>query len=438
MNLFAKLATFPKQIIRSFQKALRPYVLKLLNEPVVINNHPEEPIFIQNDSGSRKVIIKVSEELRSFVRANSLLSLKLYDQFKLSSENLFFSPYSIIVSLAMLYGGANGETKEQIAKFLNASLAEQLFHDTIAHLGDILTQLATIDFQLNSANAFWSQKDHLFLKSYLSLLENKYGAEIRSINFAQADQACQQINQWTAEKTNNRIRDVINPSQLDSQIRLLLTSAIYFKANWSSTFEESKTKNLPFWLTSKKSINVPTMHQVAYHGYMETADLQILSLPYTRYHSLSMIILLPKQRDGLAYLESNLSAENIDVWVDQLQSKEVKVYLPKFKLSSNFDLRDTLATRGISHAFDINHANFSAMDGNEHFLYINQIIHQTFVNVDEKGTEAAAVTMSTASMSFSMEPPPTFRADRPFIFFIQENTSRIILFMGRVVNPTVT
>lgn len=377
----------------------------------------------------------INNELRSVTRANWLFALELYHQLQTDSGNLFYSPYCIIVALAMAYGGARGETEKQIADTLHLDLSQEQLHAAMASLEARLNSLQQANIQVRSANSLWPQKKYAFLESYLSLLKNQYGVQITPVDYDQAQAACQQINQWVAQKTENKIKDLLSPAQISTLTRLILINAIYFKGSWAKPFSKRRTQNMPFWLTSEKSINVPMMNQQDDFGYGETADLQILELPYAA-HSLSMIILLPKQIDGLPTLEHNLSIENLDTWFSQLRPREVYVFLPKLKLSSGFDLGNILAAMGMGDAFDRYKANFSGMDGNEHWLYLSQVIHQAVVDVNEEGTEAVAVTRITSvAMSVPDDSPSLFRADHPFIFVIQDNTSGSVLFIGRIVNP---
>jgi len=215
--------------------------------------------------------------------------------------------------------------------------------------------------------------------------------------------------------------------------RLILVNAIYFKGNWASQFEENQTKNAPFRLLSGKTIQVPTMSQKQEFGYAEDQSLQILELPYIG-NDLSMLVMLPKQADGIAELEKNLTVENLRKWTTSLRKREVSVYLPKFKMTTQFRLGETLISMGMSEAFDKNTANFAGMDGNPNWLYIAAVIHKAFVDVNEEGTEAAAAT--AVEMKALSAPPLTFRADHPFIFLIRENLTGSILFLGRVIDPT--
>jgi serpin B len=243
---------------------------------------------------NEKFANSINDELQSAVRSNWLFALELYQRLRADSGNLFYSPYSIVVALAMTLGGAHGETEKQIAGALHLELGQEQLHTAMAALEARLKSLQKANILVKSANSLWPQKKDAFLESYLSLLKNQYGVEITPVDYQQAPSACRQINQWVAHKTQNKIKDIVNPSQINDSTRLILINAIYFKGSWANQFNNRNTQKEAFWVTSDKSVNVPMMRQQDHFGYGKTADLQILTLPYIG-HSLSMIILLPSR-----------------------------------------------------------------------------------------------------------------------------------------------
>jgi serpin B len=251
---------------------------------------------------------------------------------------------------------------------------------------------------------------------------------------AAREAASKMINKWVEDQTKKKIKDIIQPGVLDALTRLILVNAIYFKGNWASQFRKSATKDVPFYLTQKESVSVPMMNQEETFGYAEYENIQILKLPYIGY-DLSMLVLLPKKIDGLADLEKSLTADNLERWRNRLYNKEVYVFLPKFKMTSQFYLGEMLKSMGMTDAFNRTKANFLGMDGNPNWLYIATVIHKAFVDVNEEGTEAVAATAVTTTSLIGGPPPKVFRADNPFFFLIQDNTTGSILFIGRVVNP---
>jgi len=212
-----------------------------------------------------------------------------------------------------------------------------------------------------------------------------------------------------------------------------LTNAIYFKGNWARQFKEDRTMEAPFTLANGKKVDVAMMNQTAEFNYMEMESFQALELPYVD-DELSMIILLPNEFDGLDEFEKTLTTENLSKWMDKLHNREVRVSVPKFKMTSQFSLASVLESMGMTDAFSPN-ADFSGMNGKRN-LFISAVIHKAYVDVNEEGTEAAAATAVTIKLT-SVGPAriPVFRADHPFLFLIRDNHSDSILFIGRVMNP---
>jgi serpin B len=216
--------------------------------------------------------------------------------------------------------------------------------------------------------------------------------------------------------------------------RLVLTNAIYFKGKWATPFKPEQTQEAPFTLLSGEKVNVPMMHQTAHFGYMETDTIQVLELPYVN-NDLSMVILLPKKPDGVNELEKGLTSETITGWLAGLRKREVQVYVPRFKLTSEFSLAETLSAMGMPDAFSTK-ADFSGITGNRD-LFISAVVHKAYVEVNEEGTEAAAATGVAMKLTAVAPPPPVFRADHPFVFLIRDNQTGSILFLGRTANPSL-
>ncbi|UCH93161.1 MAG: serpin family protein [Candidatus Aminicenantes bacterium] len=367
---------------------------------------------------------------------NTAFALDLYQELKDARGNIFFSPYSISTALAMTYAGARGNTAKQMADVLHFTLDQNELHPAFARLEALLNEVQTRgDLQLHVANSLWPQEGYPFLKEYLALVKKHYGVAITPLDYqGAAEEARKIINQWVEEKTKDRIKNLIQPGVLDALTRLVLTNAIYFKGNWASQFDEKRTQEDTFYLLSGKTIRTPLMAQDQEFAYSENEFLQVLELPYVG-ETLSMLVLLPKKNNGLPELEKQLAPGALKRWTTGLKKQKVKVFLPKFKMTSQFSLAKTLASMGMDDAFALK-ADFSGMDGRK-WLYIGAVIHKAFVDVNEEGTEAAAATAVVMRIRMARPtPPPTFRADHPFIFLIRENTTRSILFMGRVLDPT--
>ncbi|MBN2684202.1 MAG: serpin family protein [Pontiellaceae bacterium] len=376
----------------------------------------------------------VAEEKTEFKPAESVnaLAVDLYQQISTQEDgNLFFSPYSISSALAMTYGGARGETAAQMNKVLHFG-GQDATHPAFSTLRTNLNAVEKKgDIQLSVANALWPQKDYSFRAEYLDLIKNYYASEIRPVDYAtnKAD-ARKQINTWVEEQTNEKIKDLIPEGALNELTRLVLVNAIYFKGNWASQFKSSDTHDAPFHLSRDKTVQVSMMSQKEHFRYAETGTFQAVELPYEG-DDLSMLILLPSGTNTLAALETEFKADTLSSL--RFRNQELIVQLPKFKLESSFGLGDTLQQMGMTDAFSRS-SDLSGMDGTRK-LFISSVIHKAFVEVNEEGTEAAAATGVVVGLRSMPRPPMVFTADHPFLFFIRDNASGTILFMGRMMNP---
>jgi len=373
-------------------------------------------------------------KLTDVVSGNTAFALNLYNQLRHTEGNLFCSPYSISTALAMTYAGARGRTAQQMAETLHFPLDHARLHPAFA---DLEKRLSAVQSQgnilLKVANSLWLQSGYVFLDEFIDLLKECYGTPITPLDFQQIEASRTKINTWVEERTQDKIKELIKPGHIDALTILVLVNAIYFKGDWAHPFDDNLTKDAPFWISADEKIETPMMSQKGKFGFAQRENLQILELPYAG-QDLSMVVLLPKEVDGLAVLEDSLTLENLADWTGNLRESEVQVFLPRFKMSSSFELSSTLGSMGMSDAFDAN-ADFSGMDGSRS-LFISAVIHKAFVDVNEEGTEAAAAT--AVVMARGMPPhPATFRADHPFIFLIRDNASGSILFLGRVVDPSV-
>jgi serpin B len=360
-------------------------------------------------------------------------ALDLYRNLRATEGNLFFSPYSISAALAMTYAGARADTQTQMAHALHFLPDQKQLHPAFALLAARLEEAGKKGHvQLSAANTLWPRTGYTFLKEFLNLAKKFYGVQITPVDYDDEEAARNTINKWVEEKTEGKIKDLIASGVLDSATRLVLVNAIYFKGEWGSQFDPRLTSQAPFMVASGEPVQVPMMTCKHAFKYTEDSDLQILELRYAG-DDLTMLVLLPKEIDGLEKLEESLTMENLDKWTKALSETEVDVYLPRFELSFPFRLDDTLKSMGMVYAFS-DQADFSGMDGSQE-LYLGAVLHKAFVAVEEQGTEAAAATaaiMTLKAISFS---PVAFRADHPFVFLIREKSTGCILFIGRVVNP---
>ena len=411
-----------------------------------IINHIVLAVVLLNATGVVFAKDKRDDAADRIVKGNTKFAFDLYAQLKTEEGNLFFSPYSISTALAMTYAGAKNETAEQMAKTLGfwhcpnfpsepLTMPEIPFHPAYGRLINRLNTLGQKgNYQLSIANALWGQNDYSFLNSFVELNKTHYHAGLENVDFVkETEKTRQKINQWVEDKTNKKIKNLIPQGALDAMTRLVLTNAIYFKGDWALQFDTAETKDEDFYISADKTVNTPLMHQKEKFTYGQTETLQMLKFVY-KGDDLSMLVLLAKEKDGLAGLEKQLTAKNLIQWQKRMYKREVRVFLPKFKMTSQFGLSDTLAKMGIPDAFG-KAADFSGMTGGKD-LFISNVIHKAFVEVNEEGTEAAAATGVTMSLTSMPAPPPVFRADHPFVFIIQDNNTNSILFIGRVVDPT--
>ena len=359
------------------------------------------------------------------VEAVNQFAFNLYGRLSKQKEgNLFLSPYSISSALAMVYGGARGETATQMEKTLHFA-GQEATHPAFSILRKRLNKIGKEgEVQLLVANSLWPQKGYAFLPGYLSLTKKFYGSEIRPVDYqSDTEGARKEINEWVEKKTEGRIEDLIPEGMLNASIRLVLANAIYFKGNWARQFDAERTHPAPFKLSDGGSVEVQMMSQTASFRIARAEKFQALELPYEG-ADLSMLILLPNPGEGLPSLGTNTLA-TLD-----FRKRETIVKLPRFKVESSFQLGDTLAALGMPLAFS-RRADLSGMDGSRN-LSIGAVVHKAFVEVNETGTEAAAATAVGVRLT-SM--PSQFVIDRPFLFVIRENGSGAILFIGRVVRP---
>ena len=370
-------------------------------------------------------------------QGSTAFALDLYGRLRSGRENLFLSPLSISTALSMTYAGARGETAREMASVLRLPEDQDAAHEQV---GEILQQLEAVGkakgCRLDVANALWGQQDASFLPEFLSLIKDKYGGGMERVDFSKAEEARRTINAWVEKKTEGKIKDLIPPGMLRIETGLVLTNAVYFKADWAMPFDKKRTTDAPFIMPGDRKVNVPMMRRTAELRYMESKDLQALELPYAG-DTLSMVILLPGKADGLNALENSLTPGDLDGWLKSLDERLVDVWLPRFTTTMWFELSEVLKEMGMPSAFSLGSADFSGMTG-ARGLFIGNVVHKAFVDVNEEGTEAAAATavhMPTAAPPGPSPRPVVFKADHPFFFLIRDVKTGSILFMGRVVNP---
>ena len=391
--------------------------------------------------------------------ATNELAVDLHHQLATGTENLCVSPYSIENALAMTFAGADGETRTEMARVLHLQVDASAAAASFASLQHSLEEMSaktaelvkksrefggpTEPITLNIANRLFAQKDYDFRQNFLSLVKQDYGAAFEPLDFvADPKAATEHINQWVADQTRNKIRDLIPADALNKLTRLVLANALYLKAPWADAFSEKTTQPEPFHVRGGTTVNLPMMRKTARFGYAKRDGFTAVTIPYVS-DDLQFLVLLPDEVNGLPTLESKLTADVLAKCA-KLETQDVDLHLPKFKLEPpTVALAKNLQALGMKSAFDIprGSANFDKMAPRKpnDYLYISNVFHKTFIAVDEKGTEAAAATavvmMRATALARPKPPPIEVRIDRPFVYAIQHVPSGVCLFLGRVTDP---
>lgn len=372
---------------------------------------------------------------------NTQLAIELYAKLSSQKGNLFVSPFSISTALGMTSAGAKGKTLDEMNQTLHLPTDQAETHSGYAAIIKTLNaegiEPAKRNYELNVANALWGQKGANWLPTFLETTGKNYGAGLRELDFMRTEAARQTINQWVEQQTKDKIKDLIKEGVLQPDTQLVLTNAIYFKGSWAIEFNKKATKDEPFFIDGSKEGKTAMMHISSAYRYHEEAGFQALELPY-KGKELSMVIFLPKKKDGLAEFEKSLSAAKLNEWLGKLRMEDtVIVSLPKFKMTSEFSLAKTLSDMGMKLLFSQG-ADLSGMNG-KGGLFVSDAIHKAFVDVNEEGTEAAAATaivVRPTSARVDPKPTPVFKADHPFFFAIRDHRTGSVLFVGRVTDPT--
>jgi serpin B len=380
-----------------------------------------------------------SSDLEKLVEGNTDFAFDLYLTLREEEGNLFYSPYSISLALAMTYAGARGETETQMAQTLHYLLPQDQLHPAFNALDlDLASRGEGVDeeqgeaFRLSIANSIWGQQDYEFLSDFLDTLALNYGAGLRLVDFASAtEEARQAINGWVEEQTEGKIKDLIPQGALSELTRLVLANAIYFNAGWFHPFDEGSTQEGPFNLLDGSQISADLMFQEEEFNYAEGDGFQVIELPYVGWDT-SMVILMPES-DRFEAFEAGLNSDRVTEILSDLHMQNVQLKMPKFEYESNYGLSEILAEMGMPLAFG-GGADFSGMDGTK-MLFIQNVLHKAFVSVDEEGTEAAAATAVIMDLKALPEQPVEMTIDHPFIFMIRDMKTGTVLFLGRVMNP---
>ena len=384
---------------------------------------------IRGDSEVEPVDLRV-------VSANTKFGFNLFNEIRKTEQdkNIFISPFSVSIALAMTLNGAAGETEQAMTNTLQLQgLSSESINTGYAGLHQTLLT-SDPKVTLTIANSLWARQGVPFKQDFLQRNAEFFYAEISTLDFNDPD-ASKTINEWVNTNTNGKIQKIIDGS-IDPAAVLFLINAIYFKGTWQTEFDPSKTQDSTFHLANGGEKQVPMMSRIGDYLYYENHEenFQAIGLPYGD-ERMSMYVFLPGRESDLAVFLQNLNVENWENWISQFGMQEVVLKVPKFKLEYRKGLNDTLKALGMGIAFVEDQADFSRMSPLGKKLFIKDVLHKTFVEVNEEGTEAAAVTKVEIGVTSVPPPPPEFIADRPFFFAIRDNETKTVLFMGVVVEP---
>ncbi|KAI3355080.1 hypothetical protein L3Q82_017962, partial [Scortum barcoo] len=414
------------------------------------------PLFVSDTMASSSALSK----------ANTTFALAFFKKLseKDKTTNIFYSPFSISSALAMVMLGAGGNTATQISEvqqhrpftgshacsFITCVLCPQCLKtqdcqgDVHVGFAELLSALNKADapYALSVANRLFGEQSFLFLEDFLTQIRRHYNTELDSVDFkTQSEAAMVKINSWVEKETQGKIKDIVTKGVLNAMTRLVLVNAIYFKGTWDEPFLRIRTHDAQFRLNKKDTKPVRMMRHKTYfpYAFISEANCQILEMPY-KGKELSMLIFLPKEMEdystGLEKLEKQLTYEKFVEWTrpDRMDSVEVDLELPRFKMEETYDLKDVLTSMGMVDAFDDTKCDLSGISGAKD-LVVSKATHKAFVEVNEEGTEAAAATSFYCELQCLNLNLVYFRANHPFLFFIRHKTTMSVLFAGRFCSP---
>ncbi|NEU56218.1 serpin family protein [Halorussus sp. MSC15.2] len=386
------------------------------------------------------------------IRGNTAFALDLLAVLRDQQDapNLFLSPYSVSVALAMTYAGARGGTAAEMADALHFVLDQENLHGAFASLdaeferrnadgteasGRVVTERETDAgpaFEFTTANGVWGQEGFPFREEFLDLLDAYYGAGLRLADFSGDPEAARKrINSWVADNTGDRIEDLLPRGSIDEATRLVLTNAVYFSARWRVPFSEDETEERAFTSLDGSTAQVPTMHQSIETQYARIDGHQLVELAYANRQT-SMVVVLPAEGEFEAFEES-LTVDRLATVLDRTSDALVDLALPKFEVESSFSLVEAMQSLGVTEAFTPSADLTGMSEAAGEDLFVGDVVHQSFVSVDERGTEAAA---ATAAIIQEDAPPKQVEmtVDRPFLFYVRDRPTETPLFLGRVTS----
>ena len=371
------------------------------------------------------------------VEQNQTLSLmlELYQRLSQNETNLFFSPFSISTVMSMVLLGAKGNTAVELIKGLGYSdKCESTIHSAnlerlkkISGISKILT--------LETANKLFPEITFEMEQEFINGCKSSYLSTVEGVNFInKANEARSAINAWAEKQTKGKIQNLLPEGSVSSNTRLVLVNAVYFKGDWQNKFDPKHTSQAKFHVNEKHSLSVEMMSRSGKYNinFDQTLGVQVVELPY-KGGDVSMIILLPSEKFGLKKLEKQLTSSKLQALTENFFNEKIDLALPKMKLEHSFDVVDTLKQMGISDVFDESRADLSGMSGTKG-LFVSNVFHKAFVEVNEEGSEAAAATAAVVMLRAALIPVRII-CDHPFMFVLKHRPSQTILFCGRYVSP---
>ena len=368
-----------------------------------------------------------SQSIEKTVGGNNAFAFELFKNVFEKESNVFLSPFSISSALAMTYAGARNETEKQMSKVLHFDLNQKNIHQGFFEINSELKKYkSNSEIELSIANAIWKREGSSFKKDFLDINKKYYSTDLFPLKGAKP------INEWAAKNTRNKITEIVTEGDL-SDATMVLTNAIYFKGDWLNSFNEKETQKSKFKTANGKEIDIDMMFQVNQVNYFEDENNQVIDLPY-KGETMSMTIILPKETNSISKLSAALSVKLFTSYIKSLEEQEVNIYLPKFSFESEFHLENVLSIMGMPDAFNPGKADFTGMANG---VFIGGIIHKAVIEVNEKGSVAAAVTAVVIRETSAVKQDIFFNADHPFVIVIREKKTGSILFMGSVIEPKI-
>lgn len=354
--------------------------------------------------------------------------------------NFAYSPYSLYVVLSVLRDGARGNTADEISKAMNLSSSNPSFAKDFTQIQKEISHLLIGKDSFVIANALWVRSNATILPNFQKLMVDGYNATVQTLNFADQQTSANIINDWAALNTEGKIKNFMQPRDIYPNTQMIITNTTFLKAQWLNPFDQNLTRTSSFFPTNGSSVTTPMMNNSDWFYYYEDETVQCAALPFRSPQStksLDFYLILPKSAEQLDSLQTSLTSDQLHKWMEESKLDLVQISMPKFTLCYEANVNAQLKQLGMTTAYS-SAADFSGIDGS-HNLMLNDVVQKVVVEVDESGVIAAAATRGSIGLKSVREsiPPKIFRANRPFLFFIADDVTHSILFMGRLETPQV-